>query len=280
MGFGGKGANQAVACAKLGRKSEQGLVSIIAKVGNDVFGDNTADNFRSLGLDASCLRRTSEASTGVAPICVDEQGRNSIVIVTGANDLLSEEEVIESTKVIASSSVLAAQLEIDPNVSLCALKIAREHGVMTVLTPAPAKADLSEEFFKFSDILCPNEGEAEVLSGRSVSTQEDAVQAARVLVDKGVKQVVITLGSRGCLVVDKESSHLLPAPKVEPVDTTGAGDCFVGSMLFFLARGKSLIDACTLATQVAAISVTAKGTQTSYPERSRISWIEKEDPEE
>lgn len=204
-----------------------------------------------------------------------------------------------------------------------------------MLTPAPAKADLSEEFFKFSDILCafivldchfrsslkkhnsqlittnpgPNEGEAEVLSGRSVSTQEDAVQAveppcqlptpfvwhsdtfvlqARVLVDKGVKQVVITLGSRGCLVVDKESSHLLPAPKVEPVDTTGAGasslsfsffhsspqndvlirtgDCFVGSMLFFLARGKSLIDACTLATQVAGLGAILRQREQSVDE--------------
>lgn len=279
MGFGGKGANQAVACAKLGRKGEQGQVSIITKVGTDIFGTNTIDNFSSVGLDTSCVRKTSEASTGVAPIYVDDDGHNSIVIVTGANDLLTEEEVKESAPVIASSAVLAAQLEIDPQISLAALKVAREHGVTTVLTPAPAKADLSEEFFIYSDILCPNEGEAEALTGLSVSTDEDAVKAAQALVAKGVKQVVITLGSRGCLVVDKDSSHHVPAPKVKAVDTTGAGDCFTGAMLYFLARGRSLRDACTLATKVSAVSVTVRGTQTSYPERAQLPWIEAEDPQ-
>ncbi|KAL6077345.1 Ribokinase [Balamuthia mandrillaris] len=285
IGFGGKGANQAVACAKLSKGAPQPVpVAIITKLGNDSFGENTLRNFQEQGVETAAVYRTSEASSGVAPILVDEKGRNSIVIVTGANDLLSLEEVEQAADLIATSRVVCCQLEIPIPPSLQVLKVAKEKGektgggVITVLNPAPIPQDVSklpEELFQLSDIICPNETETEMLTGMSVKSIEEATAAAQSILCRGPKTVVLTLGERGCLVVDgpSKTARHIPAPQVDAVDTSGAGDCFVGTMLYYLALGKDVVEACEKAVQVASISVQRKGTQSSYPSREELSQL-------
>ena len=260
MGFGGKGANQAAMAAKLG-----GSVSMVGKLGRDVFGENTLSNFKKIGINTEHVHFTDAAFSGVAPIAVDGNGFNSIIIVTGANDLLTAEEIQSARRVIADSNVLVCQLEIPMELNLEALRIAREEGVTTIFNPAPAKPDLPLELYELSDIFCPNESETEILTGMPVETIEQAEIAARVLLDRGPKTVILTLGERGCLVVAKNRAKPIPTPKVEAIDTTGAGDCFVGSLAFFLAAGKSMEDAIERANKIASVSVRSQGTQSSFP---------------
>lgn len=260
MGFGGKGANQAVMAAKLG-----GDVTMISKLGRDVFGEDTLKNFQSLGVDTQHVHFTDQAFSGVAPCAVDPEGRNAIIIVTGANDLLTEEEIEAARTAIAAASILVCQLEIPLDISLAALRIAREEGVRTIFNPAPARPEIPEEFYRLSDIFCPNETETELLTGMAVHTPEEAEEAARVLMDRGAGTVILTLGERGSLLVTRESSRHVLVDHVEAVDTTGAGDAFIGSLAYFLASGKTLPDAIERANRIAAISVQSPGTQTSFP---------------
>ena len=260
MGYGGKGANQAVMAAKLGAR-----VSMVTKLGQDVFGAGTLANFREWGVDVEHVSVTDEAFSGVAPIAVDPEGNNAIIIVTGANDLLSVEDVERARGAIAAADVLVCQLEIPPEINLAALRIAREEGVTTVFSPAPARPDLPAEFFTLSDVITPNEPETELLSGRSIASDEEAIEAARELLARGAKSVVLTLGARGCVVVTADEVTPVPGERVEPVDTTGAGDAFVGTLAYFLATGRPLTDAAARANRVAAISVQGRGTQTSFP---------------
>jgi ribokinase len=197
MGYGGKGANQAAMAAKLGAS-----VSMVTKLGRDVFGDGTLDNFRSLGIDTTHVHLTDEAFSGVAPIAVDPDGRNAIIIVTGANDLLSVEEVEAARSAIAAADVVVCQLEIALSTTEAALRVAREEGITTILNPAPALADLPAEVFALCDVLCPNEPETELLTGHSVDTRAEAEKSAEELRARGPSAVVLTLGERGCLVVD------------------------------------------------------------------------------
>lgn len=261
MGFGGKGANQAVMAAKLG-----GDVSIISKLGQDIFGDNTLDNFRSCGVDVQHVHFTDQAFSGVAPIAVDAEGQNSIIIVTGANDLLTIEEIEAARPAIASASVLICQLEIPLDINLAALRIAREEGVKTILNPAPARPEIPEEFYRLSDIFCPNETEMQLLTGMPVEALEDAEKAAQELIARGAATVILTLGERGSLMVTDNHSEHIPVEAVKAIDTTGAGDAFVGSLAFFLAAGKTMSDAIRRANGIAAISVKASGAQNSFPE--------------
>jgi len=268
QGFGGKGANQCVACAKLG-----GDVVMITKLGEDSFGRDTKENYEKQGVDMRGIFTTSEGPTGVAPIFVEKSsGENSIVIVGGANDLLTEEEVEKCRSLISETGFLSAQLEIPFSITLKALKIAKEEGVTTVVTPAPAVDDLPDEFFQLTDILCPNQPETELLSGISpIDTIEDAKRAAKELLKKGPKHIILTLGSRGALLVNEEEEVLIPSSKVENVvDTTGAGDCFLGSLLYFLSTGNSVHESCKKACIVAGYSVQKKGTQKSYPTREEL----------
>ena len=261
MGFGGKGANQAVMAAKLG-----GEVTMVTKLGQDVFGENTLKNFKSWGVNTQHVHFTDQAFSGVAPIAVDTAGHNSIIIVTGANDLLTGAEVEAARPAIAASSVLVCQLEIPLDISLAALRIARQEGVKTIFNPAPALSEIPQEFYHLSDIFCPNETETELLTGRSVESQEEAAKAAKVLIERGAASVILTLGERGSLLVTGESTEHVPVEPVKALDTTGAGDAFVGSLAFFLAAGKSLSDSIKRANGIAAVSVQSSGTQTSFPE--------------
>jgi ribokinase len=260
MGFGGKGANQAVMAAKLG-----GDVAMITKLGRDIFGENTFKNFRAWGIDTRYVLFTDQASSGVAPIAVDAAGHNAIIIVTGANDLLTPEEVKEARPLIAAAQVLVCQLEIPLDTTLAALRIARQEGVTTILNPAPARPELPQEVYQLSNFFCPNESETELLTGQPVGTQEQAESAARALLARGAGRVVLTLGERGSLLVTREEVVHIPAVTVKAVDTTGAGDAFVGSLAFFLAAGKSVPEAMRRANHIAAVSVQSEGTQSSFP---------------
>ncbi len=260
MGFGGKGANQAVMAAKLG-----GDVAMVTKLGRDTFGENTLKNFESFGIDTRHVLFTDRAFSGVAPIAVDPEGHNSIIIVTGANDLLTAEEIEAARPVIAAAEVLVCQLEIPPEVSMAALRAARREGVRTIFNPAPARPELPAEIYGLSDIFCPNETETELLTGCRVTTLPQAEEAARVLLRRGAETVILTLGERGSLLVSEGKALHVPSVPVKAVDSTGAGDAFVGSLAFFLALGKPLEEAVRRSNRIAAISVQAPGTQTSFP---------------
>ena len=264
MGYGGKGANQAVMAAKLGAR-----VVMVTKLGRDVFGDGTLTNFRETGVDLEHVLFTEEAFSGVAPIAVAPDGNNSIIIVTGANDLLTEDEIEAARGSIARSSVVVCQLEIPLEVSLAALRVAREEGVTTVFNPAPARAELPEELYRLSDVLCPNEPETELLLGRPIAGGEEA--AARELLARGARAVILTLGARGSVVVDGDGARHVPVDPVTAVDTTGAGDAFTGALAAKLADGMELGEAARFAVKVASISVTRRGAQPSYPTAGEVA---------
>ena len=260
MGFGGKGANQAVSAARLG-----GHVSMVTKLGEDIFGKDTLKNFESQGIDPATIFFTKDASSGVAAISVDSDGQNTIIIVGGANELLSPEDVNAARSVIESAQVLICQLEIPLETTLAALRMARSAGVTTIFNPAPARPDLPDEAYTLSDIFCPNETETSLLTGLNIDTLEDAENAARSLLQRGCGKVILTLGKRGSLLVSPTEALHIETRKVKAIDTTGAGDSFVGSLAFFLAQDRPIQEAMKKASQIAAISVQSEGTQTSFP---------------
>jgi ribokinase len=260
MGYGGKGANQAVMAAKLG-----GDVAMVTKLGQDIFGENTLKNFQSWGINTRHVLFTDQAFSGVAPIAVDPDGHNSIIIVTGANDLLTAEEIEDARPVIAAAQIVVCQLEIPLETTLAALRIARQEGVRTIFNPAPARPNLPDELYQLSDIFCPNETETELLTGMPVGDLEEAEAAARTLMKQGAGVVILTLGERGSLLVTADEAIHVPATPVKALDSTGAGDAFVGSLAYFLAAGQPLTEAIRRANHIAAISVQYSGTQTSFP---------------
>lgn len=259
-GYGGKGANQAVAAARLGA-----ALAMVARVGGDVFGADMLANFAAQGIDVAQVLRTEGVSSGVAPIAVDDAGRNAIIVVAGANALLTPADVDAAAPAIRRARVLLCQLEVPIETSLRALTLAREAGVMTILNPAPAPEALPDAMLRVSDLVCPNESEASAITGIPVTDAASAEAAGRVLVGRGATAAIVTLGAAGCLYVSASETWRAPAPVVTAVDTTGAGDCFLGSLAFFLARAAGLRDAATRAATVAALSVQRPGTQTSYP---------------
>ena len=270
MGFGGKGANQAVMAAKLGAG-----VTMITKLGRDAFGENTRQNFERLGISTRHVHFTDQASSGVAPIAVDAEGRNSIIIVTGANDLLTPAEIEAARPEIAASSVLVCQLEIPLELNLAALRLARAEGVTTVFNPAPARSDLPAEIYRLSDVFCPNETETQLLTGLPVTTLPEAESAARALLARGAGAVILTLGARGSLVVTPHATEHVPAQEVKAVDSTGAGDAYVGSLAYFLGLGQPLLEAAQHAGTIATLSVQKPGTQTSFPSRvEALAWLQ------
>ena len=260
--FGGKGANQAVMAAKLGAE-----VTIVTKLGDDLFGRDYRDNFDRLGLDTSRVLVTAEASTGVAPIWVDEaSGNNQIIVVLGANDLLDGDDVAAAADAIARCAVLICQWECPLPTVQRALSIARDARVTTIFNPAPARGPLPDEFYSLCDFVCPNESEIATLTGQPTDTLDDVRAAADELRARGARAVLVTLGERGAMLVDDgPQTTTVSAPSVRAVDTTGAGDAFIGSFAFFLARGHDARDAMTRAVRVASISVQRRGAQPSFP---------------
>ncbi|XP_076155982.1 ribokinase isoform X2 [Alosa pseudoharengus] len=264
IGFGGKGANQCVQAARMGAKT-----AMVCKVGKDVFGDNYIQNFKNNGISTDYVEQTSDAATGAASIIVNDAGENAIVIVAGANMLLGDPELQKAQGALNHAKVMICQLEISPDTSLNALRAARKHQVRTIFNPAPAFPDLSPEFYKLSDIFCCNESEAEILMGKTVATSEDAGKVALELLRRGCGSVIVTLGSQGCVVLSSQDSHPkhIPTTSVTAVDTTGAGDSFIGALAFYLAHYPSLPleELARRANVVASFSVQKEGTQTSFP---------------
>ncbi|XP_049507867.1 ribokinase [Panthera uncia] len=264
IGFGGKGANQCVQAARLGAKT-----SMVCKVGKDSFGNDYIENLKQNDISTEFTYQTQDAATGTASIIVNNEGQNIIIIVAGANLLLNTEDLREAAKAISRAKVMICQLEITPETSLEALTMAHSNGVKTLFNPAPAIADLDPRFYALSDVFCCNETEAEILTGLAVSSPADAGKAAQVLLERGCQVVIITLGAEGCVMLSQTEpvpKHI-PTEKVKAVDTTGAGDSFVGALAFYLAYypNLSLEEMLKRANFIAAVSVQAAGTQSSYP---------------
>jgi ribokinase len=268
LGFGGKGANQAVAARLCGAE-----VSMVARLGDDLFGPATLDNFRSIGIDTTHVRLTPGVSSGVAPIFVDASGQNRILVVKGANDRLSPSDIDAAGDLLATADFIILQLEIPLETVYYTLRFARAHTVRTILNPAPGQA-LDPTEIANADYLIPNETEAEALSGMPVRNLDEARACARQLLESGVRRVVITLGSNGSLCTDGDGLRHIPAFAVSAVDTTGAGDAFIGSLACFLAQGIEESEAIARANLYAALSTLAVGTQKSFPslEKFQAEW--------
>lgn len=265
MGYGGKGANQAIMAAKLGSK-----VVMVSKVGDESFGAGTLENFKKNGVSTDFVYKSKEEFSGVAPIFVTPKGENSIVIVSGANNKLTAMEIEKASNDIKQSSYLVCQLEIEVELSLIALRLAKKLGVSTILNPAPARSSLPEEIYKLTDIFCPNESEAELLTGKKINSMTDIEEMAKQFVTLGAKSVIITLGENGCYVLSNGVGKHISANKVSVVDSTGAGDAFVGALAHFLDLGIDIFESSKRASAVATISVQGKGTQSSFPERDQL----------
>lgn len=259
MGPGGKGANQAVAAQRLGAD-----VSFICKVGRDIFGDNAIAGYQKEGIDCSHILRSDKAS-GTALILVDGNAENCIAVAPGANADLTPEDVDSVADVIRSADYLILQLEIPVESVLRAAKIAHEAGVYVILNPAPA-CHLPDELFGYISLITPNQTESALLSG----IEDNLDAAVEKLMQLGVKDVVVTLGSKGSLVISEGTRTLVPSLKVKAVDTTAAGDTFCGALCVALSEGCSLVDAAGFATKASALTVQKMGAQDSIPFRSDI----------
>jgi ribokinase len=258
QGFGGKGANQAVAAAKLGAK-----VAMIARLGMDGFGTQTLENFKTQNVDTSFITQLEGVPSGVAPIFVNSEGQNFIVIVSGANAKLLPNDLEPAKKLLEHAKFVICQLEIKQETVLEAFSIARAAGVKTILNPAPA-APLLPGLLKVTDLILPNETELELLTRKPVTNVLEARDAAKDLIAAGAKEVIVTLGERGALhVTPGKAVHHQPRV-VKAFDSTGAGDAFIGALVSALSRGLAIEHAIEFANAAAAVSVTRAGTQTSF----------------
>lgn len=271
QGFGGKGANQAVMAARLGA-----TVGAVVKLGRDAFGQAILENFEVQGIDTTFVIQVAGETSGIALITVeDASGQNVIVIVPGANSTLSETDVAEASRTVRGAKVLVAQLKTPIAATLAAFRLARAAGTLTVLNPAPAAA-LPDELLALTNILIPNEVETGMLVGLPVTNLKEAEEAGRALLARGPKAVIVTLGGQGALVLEAgKSSQHLKADAVRAVDTTGAGDAFVGALAYLLAcrEDLSLTEAARRAVRVATVSVQRQGAQTSFPARDEVEHL-------
>ncbi|WP_313336503.1 ribokinase [Pseudomonas oryzihabitans] len=261
LGCGGKGANQAVAAAKLGSE-----VLMVTKVGDDLFADNTLANFRRFGIDTRHVTRAPGRSSGVAPIFVQPDSHNSILIVKGANAALGPADIQAAEADLRDCALIVLQLEIALETVYAAIDCGQRLGIPVLLNPAPAVAELSAAHLARLDYFVPNETELAQVSGLPVADRESAFAAARVLAGRGIRHVVVTLGAAGALYVGEEGEFSLPGQRVAAIDTTGAGDAFIGCFAHGRVQGLGLREAMQRAVAYSALSVTGRGTQTSYPE--------------
>src|SRR5262245_34481005 len=264
--FGGKGANQAVMAARLGAR-----VSMIGRVGRDAFGDQAVANLRKEDIDTRHVAVDETSSSGIASIAVDDAAQNAIIVVPGANAAVAPAGVGRAITSIQEAQILICQLEVPIDTVLAAFRAAKAAGVATILNPAPAPAaELPSDLLRLTDICVPNESELALLSGRTLSTSADIRSAGRQLCERGVATVIVTLGADGALLLHGNNETHIAAPAVRAVDTTGAGDAFIGSLAVFLAQGHMPLDAVKRANAVAALSVTKPGAQASFPSRQEV----------
>ncbi len=259
MGFGGKGANQAVAAGRLGAD-----VMMVTKVGDDVFGQSTIKNLKENGIDITHVGTVAGKSSGVAPIFVDESGENSILIIKGANNELKPADIDAAAEDLKRCDLILMQLEVPLETVYYTIAFADRHGIETILNPAPAAPNLDSSKVIKATFLIPNETELALLTGLPTDTDAEIEDAARSLIAKGIRTVIVTLGSRGARLITADSSTLIEPLKVKPKDTTGAGDAFIGSFARFYVATGELEASLKKAALYAADSITREGTQKSY----------------
>ncbi|MDR0327975.1 MAG: ribokinase [Planctomycetaceae bacterium] len=266
LAAGGKGANQAVAAARLG-----GTVTFIAKVGNDSFGDHAIEGYIKEGINTAHIGREPDLATGIALILVDQKGENLISVASGANAQWSDADLSRVRSIIEQAGIVVMQLEIPLNVVERVAQIAAEANVPVLLDPAPA-VPLPEGLLRNVTYIKPNEHEAETVSGIKVVDEASAIQAAQQLLELGVrKAVVITLGAKGALLLERGGKpQLVPAPTVQVADSTAAGDAFTGALAWQLNEGRGLLEAVRIANHVAALSTQRMGAQPSLPDRKEL----------
>jgi len=263
LGFGGKGANQAVASRLCGAD-----VFMVARVGSDLFGPATIENFKKLGIDATHVKQIEGASSGVAPIFVEPNGQNRIFVVKGANDLLKPADVDAAADLLKTVDCMVMQFEIPLETVYYSVQFARKNKIRCIVNPAPAQpVDLKA--LDGLDYFVPNESEAETITGMPVKNVDDAKKCAEKFLISGIQRVIITLGSNGSLLASREGMEHIPAFTVKSLDSTGAGDAFIGSFAVFLGEGHPEREAVRRANLYAGLSTTGVGTQKSFYDRSR-----------
>ena len=262
LGFGGKGANQAVAAKLCGAS-----VFMMARVGSDLFGPATIENFKKLGIDTAQVKQVQGAS-GVAPIFVEPNGQNRIFVVKGANDLLKPADVDAAEDLLKTVDCMVMQFEIPIETVYHSVAFAKKHGIRCIVNPAPA-SPVDMDALNGLDYFVPNESEAETITGMPVRNVDEAKQCATKLLAGGIKRVILTLGSKGSLLAGREGMEHIPAFSVKSIDSTGAGDAFIGSFATFLGEGQPERDAVRRANLYAGLSTTGVGTQKSFYDRSR-----------
>lgn len=261
---GGKGSNQAIEAARLGAE-----VNFIGCVGKDSFGDMAIELFKNEGINYKNVKRSDRFSTGVGFVVVDDSGNNIIVIDFGANNDISREDIDKVEEVIAKSDILLVQLEISIEAVERAVELAKRHGIKVILNPAPFQP-LSDKLLSLVDIITPNEGEAKLLLGLKPNEEISEVEIGKKLLAKRVKNVVITLGSRGAIIVTEDKCETVPVKPVKVLDTTGAGDTFSSALSVAIAEGKGLKEAVEFAGGAASLSVTKYGVVPSLPYRQEV----------
>ncbi len=264
MNPGGKGANQAVAAKRLG-----GDVTFIAKTGNDIFGDTALKQFKAEGINTKFMLRDQHNPSGVALITVDDHAENTIVVASGANGTLSPTDLVPAETLINNEAIVLVQLEIPLETVQFAASLAAMGGAKLILNPAPAQV-LPDELLKQVSIITPNETEAEMLSGQTITDLASVQAAALAIRSRGVETVIITLGSKGAWISNAEIELLVEAPSVQAIDTTAAGDVFNGALAVALSEGRTLADAVAFSCKAAAISVTRLGAQAAAPYRHEL----------
>ncbi|SHO46074.1 ribokinase [Anaerocolumna xylanovorans] len=267
---GGKGANQAYAAGRLG-----GDVAMLGCVGDDNMGEKLVCNIAGSGADASFIMKTENIPTGTAVIYVNEKGDNSIVVISGANNACNVEYLKQNDNLIQESDYVMVQMEIPLETIMYGIRRAKELNKTVILNPAPAPnpKTLPEDIFENIDYITPNETELIMLSGQTKISPENIREGARILLEKGVPNVLVTLGEKGTLYISRQMEALYPARKVEAVDTTAAGDCFNGAFVTALSEGKSVKEAVIFANCASSIAVTRKGAQSSIPDRKEVEDI-------
>jgi ribokinase len=261
LGFGGKGANQAVAARLCGAD-----VSMVARVGSDLFGPATIQNFKRLGIGAEQVKVVKGAASGVAPIFVEKSGQNRIIVVKGANDHLRPADVDAAAPLLKRADCIVLQFEIPLPTVYYTIRFAHKHGIRCILNPAPGQpVDMKK--VAHLDYFVPNESEAEAITGMPVRNVEDAKRCAAALLAAGIGRVIITLGANGSLLASLDGMVHVPAFNVATIDSTGAGDAFIGSFAVFLGEGKDELEAVSRANLYAALSTTSVGTQKSFVNR-------------
>jgi len=268
MFLGGKGANQAIAASRAGA-----IVSMVGRLGNDLFGDQFLEKFSEEGINTDFVIQDTENGTGVGMPLIDASGDNSIVIIPQANMALSVENIDQAESSIADSDVLVLQCEVPMEANQRAAEIANKTDTLVILNPAPA-CEIPDALLSLVDIITPNESETEILTGMPTETDNQAIEAAHLLLSKGIETVILTLGSRGSFLLTKKIEKLIPAFSVEVVDTTAAGDAFCGALAASLAHGINIEKSVKIANAAGALAVTKLGAEPSLPSREEIQIIQ------